>query len=330
MELDPNDAGAYYVRGGILEKMNLLDESIEDFTSALRIDPNHFNAAYARGACENKRGNYLKAIEDYNFAFEKDKCLSTSPRKIPLASVNYMLDTNGKELDSAINLSESKSITEETKSKQKNEEHNTQIIETSTWKASLNESQNVSPKWSSLEKTAKNNPEVEKYHTLGYEARKKGDYNKAVAMYSKAIELSDGFFKAYFNRGFAYDKLEEYEKAIGDYSKALEIEPKNAFVYYNRGVSLDKLQRYDEAIYNFSMAITLNPTKADFYHNRGFAFRKKLDYEKAIQDYNKAINLNPSHFKVQVYVINRQTTIKLPVSRKWVNSQKQNKATKMP
>jgi tetratricopeptide (TPR) repeat protein len=327
LELDPNDAGGYYVRGGILEKMNLLDESIEDFTSALRIDPNHFNAAYARGACENKRGNYLKAIEDYNFAFEKDKCLSASPRRIPLASVNYMLDTNGKEADSAINLSESKSITEGVKAKPliNNEE---QIIETSTWK--VNESQDISPKWSSLGKTGKSNPEVDKYHALGYEARKKGDYNKAVVMYSKAIELSNGFFKAYFNRGFAFDKLGEYEKAIGDYSRALEIEPKNAFVYYNRGVSLDKLQRYDEAIYNFSMAITLDPTKADFYHNRGFAFRKKLDYEKAIQDYNKAIELNSSHFKVSAFIIYRQTIIKQLTSKKWANSPKLNKAMKMP
>lgn len=316
--MDPNDAGAYYVRGGILEKMNLLDESIEDFTNVLRIDPNHFNAAYARGACENKRGNYMKAIEDYNFAFEKDKCLSSSPRRIPLASVSYMLDANEKEGDSATNISESK-LGEETKrgfGQLKAEEQSAQVTESSAWKNNVNESQDVSPKWSSVRKEGRGNAEVEKYHALGYDARKKGDYSTAIAMYSKAIELCDGYFKAYFNRGFAFDKLAEYEKAIADYSKALEIEPKNAFVYYNRGVSLDKLQRYDEAIYNFSMAITLDPTKADFYHNRGFAFRKKLEYEKAIQDYNMAISLNPGHFKVCVHVICRQIIIRPRATRK--------------
>lgn len=140
--------------------------------------------------------------------------------------------------------------------------------------------------------------EAEKFHALGYDARKKGDYKNAIYFYSKAIEQNKQFFKAFFNRGFAYDKMGEFEKAISDYSKALEVEPKNAFVYYNRGISLDKLQKYDEAIYNFSMAITLEPNKADFYHNRGFAFRKKLDYEKAIIDYSKALELNPKHFKV--------------------------------
>ena len=87
--------------------------------------------------------------------------------------------------------------------------------------------------------------EAEKFHAMGYEARKKGDYKTAITMYTKAIASCEGFFKAYFNRGFALDKIGEFEKAIADYAKALEIEPKNAYVYYNRGVSLDKLQRYD-------------------------------------------------------------------------------------
>ena len=85
--------------------MNQLNESINDFTDVLRLDPNHFNAAYARGACENKRGNYLKAIEDYNFALEKDKRLEAAQRRIPLASVNYMLDPNGKDGDLVTNVS---------------------------------------------------------------------------------------------------------------------------------------------------------------------------------------------------------------------------------
>lgn len=147
--------------------------------------------------------------------------------------------------------------------------------------------------------------DAEKLYTLGYEARKVGNYKNAISYYSKAIEKNPKFFKAIFNRGFAFDKTGEYDKAISDYSKALEIEPKNAFVYYNRGISMDKLQRFDDAIYNFSMAITLDPSKADFYHNRGFAFRKKLDYEKAIQDYSKAIEIYPKHFKVSSFYQNK-------------------------
>ena len=79
MALDPEDAGAYYVRGCTYEKLGRIDESIQDYNCVLELDPDHVNAAYARGACENKRGNFAKAIEDYTLALEKDQERSGSP-----------------------------------------------------------------------------------------------------------------------------------------------------------------------------------------------------------------------------------------------------------
>lgn len=51
INLDPNHAGAFYLRGCANEKLGELDNAIEDFTRVLELDPNHVNAAYARGAC---------------------------------------------------------------------------------------------------------------------------------------------------------------------------------------------------------------------------------------------------------------------------------------
>ena len=79
MQLDDQNAGAYYVRGCAYEKLEMIEASIDDFTTVLEIDPNHINAAYARGACENKRGDFAKAIEDYNMALAIDKERTMSP-----------------------------------------------------------------------------------------------------------------------------------------------------------------------------------------------------------------------------------------------------------
>ena len=68
MKLDPSYTNAYYTRGCCYEKMDIIDQAIEDFSQTLRMDPEHVNAAYARGAAENKRGNFAKAIDDYNMA----------------------------------------------------------------------------------------------------------------------------------------------------------------------------------------------------------------------------------------------------------------------
>jgi len=45
------------------------------------------------------------------------------------------------------------------------------------------------------------------YHSQGYAARKKGDYQTAIEFYSMALEIFPNHFKALFNRGFAFDKL---------------------------------------------------------------------------------------------------------------------------
>ena len=79
---------------------------------------------------------------------------------------------------------------------------------------------------------------AEIFHSQGFEARKRGEYNKAIDLYTKAIEIMPSHFKAHFNRGFAYDKLGSYDLAIQDYSQALSIDPNNAYAYYNRGYSL--------------------------------------------------------------------------------------------
>lgn len=385
MELNPKDADAFYTRGSVYEKMGRLEESIADFTQALRLDPDHFNAAYARGACENRLGNYAKAIEDYSMALEKDQRGIMSPRHLPLSSVNYILDShsqyaaiphanlvmfrllnasysNSVRSEATMNPSRKKLPPEEdldasaaeSQGSRSCSEHKEQkespatvhrvnvsygetkpLLAVTARKpfAALAEAATKARKMSA--KTVKSTPtkagtgkkptmkeQAECFHSLGYEARQKGEFEKAVTYYTKAIELNPRHLKAYFNRGFAYDRLQQYEKAIEDYSRALEVDSKNSFAYYNRGISLDKMERFDDAIYNFSMAITLLPTNADFYHNRGFAFRKKQEIEKAVSDYSKAIELNPKHFKVLplfVIVSHRHITTGPRAGTRWAS-----------
>ncbi len=80
---------------------------------------------------------------------------------------------------------------------------------------------------------------AEEFHSKGYSARKKGDYQSAIKFYSDSLQIKPDYFKALFNRGFAYDKIGDYDSAIKDYTKAIQIDPENAFTYYNKGISLD-------------------------------------------------------------------------------------------
>ena len=47
----------------------------------------------------------------------------------------------------------------------------------------------------------------------GYAARKRGDFQGAIAEYSRALALDPRHFKALFNRGFSHDKARRFLQA---------------------------------------------------------------------------------------------------------------------
>jgi tetratricopeptide (TPR) repeat protein len=71
----------------------------------------------------------------------------------------------------------------------------------------------------------------------------KGQYQKAIDNYSKAISLDPDYdakaycdhgIKAYRNRGIMYGELGQFEKAIDDYDKAISLDSKDESAYVNR------------------------------------------------------------------------------------------------
>jgi tetratricopeptide (TPR) repeat protein len=120
-------------------------------------------------------------------------------------------------------------------------------------------------------------------------------YDKAIADYSKAIELDPKFAAAWYNRGAAYVGLRQYDKAIADYSKAIELDPNGAVYWNNRGLAHHELHQYDKATADWSKAIELDPKLAAAWYNRGAAYGGLRQYDKAIADYSRAIELDPKN-----------------------------------
>ena len=52
---------------------------------------------------------------------------------------------------------------------------------------------------------------------------KKGDYDRAIANYDRAIWLQPDYIDAYYNRGLAYSNKGDYDRAIADLEKVLEL-----------------------------------------------------------------------------------------------------------
>ncbi len=95
----------------------------------------------------------------------------------------------------------------------------------------------------------------------------------------------------YYNRGLEYQRKGQYDKAISDYSKAIEINPRDAEACYNRGNAYQINGQYDQAISDYNKAIEINPRYAKAYNNRGYAYYEKGEYDRACSDYQKACEL---------------------------------------
>ena len=108
-----------------------------------------------------------------------------------------------------------------------------------------------------------------------YEA---GEYEKAVAEYTKAIELDPKLASAYYNRGLAYFKMRQYDSALADFNKAIELDPRSSTAWVGRGIALEGLGKYKEALeaYNKSLEINPNDQRAKSNKDRLLAYLASL------------------------------------------------------
>ena len=121
----------------------------------------------------------------------------------------------------------------------------------------------------------------------------KGDHDKAIECYDKALEINPKYFAAWRSKGVAYSRKDDHDKAIEFYDKALEINPKDYRAWHNKGVAFANKGDHDKAIEFYDKALEINPKNSNTWHIKGVAFDNKGDYDKAIELYDKALEINP-------------------------------------
>jgi tetratricopeptide (TPR) repeat protein len=134
---------------------------------------------------------------------------------------------------------------------------------------------------------------AEAYNNRGNIRSNEGDADGAIADFDRALEIDPQHTKSYNNRGSAKEKKGDLAGAIADYTRAIELDPQYAHAYFNRGTAESTKGDLDGAIADLTRAIELDPKDPDNYGARGIARKAKHDLEDAIADFDRAIKLNP-------------------------------------
>ena len=159
--------------------------------------------------------------------------------------------------------------------------------------------------------------EEQKYIDLGKAEYQWGNYDAAIYLFTKGIELNPDNYYLYNDRGLCYLALDDIDNAISDFSEAIELESDFAEAYYNRGIAyfgggewrraLDN-EEGNKAIADFTKAIELDPENLEAYNNRGLVYSEYIHYRhkpfdteiidkynNALADFDKVLELDPTY-----------------------------------
>ena len=131
----------------------------------------------------------------------------------------------------------------------------------------------------------------------GVNYEQKGQYDKAISEYTKAIEINPKLTGAYLVRGQCYTQKGQYDRAIADYNKAIEIDPEDFVTFLLRSQAYLQKGQYDKAISDANKAIEMKPNFAEPYMARGLIYMDGLESEdKACSDWKRACDLGRCEF----------------------------------
>jgi len=137
-------------------------------------------------------------------------------------------------------------------------------------------------------------------HRLGRIFQKEGMYGKAIAYYSREVDLepSPGLYGII---GMLHLRQEKYNEAIEYFEKALRMdrdflaaETDMMAAYHLWASQLIKDNRIDEALSILARAVEVFPSSRVIHYDMGTAYDTSGQYEKAIDQYKKTLEIEPS------------------------------------
>lgn len=120
------------------------------------------------------------------------------------------------------------------------------------------------------------------------------EYDKALADFSRAIEIGPDSADYHIDRADAYLNLNRPENSLEDINLALMLGSPTAYAYNIQGRAYDDLKQFDKALISYTKSLQIDPRYDAAYNNRGVTYSHLGDYKRSFSEYKKAIKFNPT------------------------------------
>ena len=96
-------------------------------------------------------------------------------------------------------------------------------------------------------------------HSSGSRIMELLDFDKAIADYTRCLELDSEFTDAWYQRGMVYLNQLKHEKGLADVARAIQLEPEYSYYYTGRAEYYIREGEFRNALNNLNTAFQLNP-----------------------------------------------------------------------
>ncbi len=121
----------------------------------------------------------------------------------------------------------------------------------------------------------------------------KGDFDKAINVFQKGLDLDPANTELLYNQAKAYFRLKKLEQSLSIFNQLVSQQPSNAELLSELGVLYHHMGDNASALEKLDQAAVLEPQNPFRYSSRAWIKANNRDLEGAIADYEKAIELDP-------------------------------------
>ena len=277
----PGFAPLYSLLGDVYRVVGKHEEAIVEYKMARWIDSLCFSAYSGLVQAYEEMGDYDNAIITYK------KFISIHPNNAVLHSNVANLYFMKGEIEEAVSHYQS-AIT-------LNPKHDwTSLVAQTLGYIQQNVTKNIQAAISSFHIAHLLAPkEIDIYISLGSAFYDAQDYDNALIIYRRALELEPNNAKIHCNLGYLHWGMGDLTEAIKEYKLSIKNDPNYDIAHNNLGVIyLDDLAHITNAIECFKHAAEANPNYALAYYNLGRAYALKGEKIEAAKYYQLAYDVN--------------------------------------